>query len=64
MPDLICILETEIAEPIITERLRYGQRVTVTAVAENVCTPQALAVFGPATFGLKEAYEPLETISV
>ena len=65
VPDLICVLETESAEPITTERLRYGQRVTVMAVAVPaiMCTPQALAVFGPAAFGLAEAYQPLDAMS-
>ena len=29
MPDLICVLDAETAEPITTEGLRYGQRVRV-----------------------------------
>ncbi len=64
VPDLICILDTETAEPITTERLRYGQRVTVMAVAvpEIMRTDAALAVFGPAAFGLPEAFRPLGTI--
>jgi DUF917 family protein len=64
VPDLICVLDTESAEPITTERLRYGQRVTVMAVAvpSIMCTPEALAVFGPAAFGLNETYQPLEAM--
>ncbi len=65
VPDLICVLDAESAEPITTERLRYGQRVTVMAVAVPALmrTPQALAVFGPAAFGLADPYQPLETIA-
>ena len=65
VPDLICILDSESAEPITTERLRYGQRVTVMAVAvpEIMRTPEALAVFGPSAFGLAEPYRMLETIA-
>ena len=64
VPDLICVLDTPSAEPITTERLRYGQRVTVMAVAVPaiMCTPQALAVFGPTAFGMAEPYEPLDLI--
>jgi DUF917 family protein len=64
VPDLICILDRESAEPITAEALRYGQRVTVLAVSvpEIMRTPEALAVFGPACFGLAEPFTPIETI--
>jgi DUF917 family protein len=66
VPDLICVLDRETAEPITTERLRYGQRVTVMAVAvpEIMRTPAALALFGPGAFGFSEPYQPLETMPV
>jgi uncharacterized protein len=65
VPDLICILDSETAEPITTEWLRYGQRVTVMGVSvpEIMRTPEALAVFGPQGFGLDEPFTPLETLS-
>ena len=49
VPDLICVLDAETAEPITTEELRYGQRVKVMAVAVPpiMKTPEALAVWGP-----------------
>jgi len=64
VPDLICILDSESADPITTETLRYGQRVTVVAVSvpEIIRSPAALAVFGPACFGLNEPFTPIETI--
>jgi len=64
VPDLICIMNTETAEPITSENLRYGQRVTVIAVSvpEIMRTPKALNVFGPACFGLKEPFIPIEQI--
>ena len=64
VPDLICVLDGETAEPITTERLRYGQRVVVMAVAvpEIMRSPEALALFGPGAFGLSEPYRPLETM--
>jgi len=60
VPDLICILATETAEPITTESLRYGQRVTVISITppEIMRTPEALEVFGPAAFGLNATYTP------
>jgi len=65
VPDLICVLDAETAEPITTEALRYGQRVRVFAISTPAVmrTPEALAVFGPAAFGLEDAYQPVESIS-
>jgi DUF917 family protein len=65
VPDLICVLETETAEPITTEAIRYGQRVKVMVVSTpNIMrTPEALAVFGPAGFGLEEEFQPIEALA-
>jgi uncharacterized protein len=64
VPDLICILDSEMAEPITTERLRYGQRVTVMAVSAPpiMRTDAALAVFGPAGFGMDDPFVPVEKL--
>jgi len=53
VPDLICLIETETGEPVTTEQLRYGLRVTVLGIpcSEKLRTPAALAVVGPAAFG-------------
>jgi DUF917 family protein len=65
VPDLICIMDSESAEPITTEELRYGQRVTVVAVAvpEIMRTPEALAVFGPRCFGFDQPFTPIESMA-
>ncbi len=65
VPDLICVLDSETAEPVTTERLRYGQRVTVMGVSVPAVmrTPEALAVFGPAAFGLEVPFTPIEMLS-
>lgn len=62
VPDLICVLEDESAEPITTEGLRYGQRVQVIGIStpDMMRTPEALAAFGPAAFGLSEPFRPVE----
>ena len=62
VPDLICVLEADTAEPITTETLRYGQRVTVVGIStpDLMRTPEALATFGPAAFGLDHAFVPVE----
>ncbi len=64
VPDLICIMDSETAEPITTETLRYGQRVKVMAVSVPpiMRTPEALAIFGPKAFGLDEPFTPIETL--
>jgi DUF917 family protein len=65
VPDLICIMDSETAQPITTEMLRYGQLVTVVAVAVPAImrTPEALAVFGPVGFGLTERFVPIEELA-
>lgn len=61
VPDLITVLDRETAEPVPTERLRYGARVRVLGIKTPpiMRTSQALAVWGPRTFGIKTDYEPL-----
>lgn len=63
VPDLICVLEADSAEPITTERLRYGQRVVVVGISTPAImrTPAALATFGPACFGLDAEFFPVES---
>lgn len=65
VPDLICVLESSTAEPITTETLRYGQRVTVVGISTPplMRTPEALATFGPGAFGLPHAFVPVEEIA-
>lgn len=62
VPDLICILEEDTAEPITTEHLRYGDRVRVIGVStpDLMRTPEALDVFGPRCFGLERDFVPVE----
>lgn len=65
VPDLIAILDAATAEPITTEGLKYGQRVTVLGIsaAPIMRSPEALAVFGPRAFGLDAPFTPIEQIS-
>lgn len=62
VPDLICVLDADTAEPITTEELRYGQRVKVMAVSVPpiMRTPAALKVWGPRHFGFEMDYVPME----
>jgi DUF917 family protein len=61
VPDLICIVDDDSGEPITTELLRYGFRVTVLSIpcSDKLRTPEALAVVGPQAFGYPVAYHPL-----
>lgn len=60
-PDLICMLDNETVEPITTEGLAYGQRVTVLGLP---CAPEwhragMLDLVGPRAFGYDVEYTPL-----
>lgn len=62
VPDLICIVDRETAEPITTESLKYGLRVKVVAasVPPTMRTPEAIACFGPRAFGFEHDFIPIE----
>ena len=65
VPDLVCFLDRETAEPVTCETLRYGQRVKVLgfACAPQFRTPAGLAAAGPASFSLSEEYVPVEALA-
>ena len=65
VPDLICIVEQDTAEPITIESLRYGQRVRVIGVgaAPIMRTDAALHIFGPDKFGYDEPFIPVEELN-
>ncbi len=65
VPDLISVLDSETADAIVTERIRYGQRVTVIAFG---CAPvwrteQGIALTGPRAFGYEFDYVPVEELA-
>jgi uncharacterized protein len=62
VPDLIVILDVDTGHAITTDVLRYGQRIAVLALPCHplLRSPEALAVVGPAAFGLDNVhYHPL-----
>jgi DUF917 family protein len=63
VPDLICFLDSETAEPVTCELLRYGQRIRVLGLscAPVLRTERGLACCGPAAFGLREDYVPIRS---
>ncbi|MER3437222.1 MAG: DUF917 domain-containing protein [Chloroflexota bacterium] len=62
VPDLIAIVDTERGEPITTENLRYGFRVTIIGIPcdPKWRTPEGLALGGPRHFGYDIDYVPVE----
>ncbi len=56
VPDLICIVDAETAEPITTELLRYGLRIEVLGVPapEALKSEAAMRAVGPGAFGYTE----------
>ena len=65
VPDLITVLDAETADAIPTERVRYGQRVTVIAMP---CAPIWRSAFGlqmagPRAFGYEFNYVPVEELA-
>jgi uncharacterized protein len=65
VPDLITVLDSETAEAIATERIRYGQRVTVIAFPCDPVwrTEKGIAATGPRAFGYDFDYLPVEGLA-
>ena len=61
VPDLICAVATDLGEPVTTELMRYGLRVTILGfpAPDLWTTPEGLAVAGPQAFGYDVDYAPL-----
>src|SRR5207247_1731879 len=65
VPDLISVLGSETGDAIVTERVAYGQRVTVIAFACDPVwrTEKGIAVAGPRAFGYEFDYQPVEELA-
>ncbi|HUJ05203.1 MAG TPA: DUF917 domain-containing protein [Streptosporangiaceae bacterium] len=65
VPDLITVLDSETADAIPTERVRYGQRVTVIAMACAPIwrSPYGLRMAGPRAFGYDFDYVAIEELA-
>ncbi|GGZ02987.1 DUF917 domain-containing protein [Streptomyces poonensis] len=66
VPDLICVLDTDTGEPVTTETLRYGLRVSVLGAPcdPRWRSPEGLALAGPGYFGYAHDYVPLSVTDV
>ena len=64
VPDIITAVDVHTARPIVTELLRYGQRVSIVALPCDPVwrTDQALDVVGPRAFGSDIDYTPVEEL--
>lgn len=64
VPDIITVLDAETASAISTERLRYGQRVSVIAFPCDPIwrTERGLEIAGPGAFGYDFDYVPVEAL--
>ena len=62
VPDLVCVVDVDTGEPVTTEAMRYGFRVTVLALPahERWRTPAGLELVGPRYFGYDHDYRPIE----
>jgi len=65
VPDIITVLDSESGDAIHTERLRYGQRVSVIAFACDPIwrSPRGLELAGPRAFGYDFGYVPIEELA-
>jgi len=65
VPDLISVLDSETADAIPTERIRYGQRVVVIAFPCDPVwrTDRGAAATGPRAFGYDFDYVPVEELA-
>jgi uncharacterized protein len=65
VPDLITVLDTETADAIATERVKYGQRVTVIAIPCDPIwrTSRGLQAAGPRAFGYDFDFAPVEELA-
>ncbi|EDV23654.1 uncharacterized protein TRIADDRAFT_26861 [Trichoplax adhaerens] len=63
VPDLISIVDSDTGEPITTDNIKYGLRVSVMAIpcASLLRKPEALKVVGPQAFGYDQSvqYQPM-----
>jgi uncharacterized protein len=62
VPDLITVIDSHTAQTVTTERLRYGQRVSVIAFPCDPIwrSPRGLEIAGPRAFGYDFEYVPVE----
>jgi hypothetical protein len=65
VPDLITMVDHETAQPINSERVHYGQRVSVFGVGcpPHYRTARALKVVGPRVFGFDFDFVPIESLA-
>jgi uncharacterized protein len=65
VPDLIVLLDDATGRAVLTERVRFGQRLAILGIpcAPIWRTPAGLAVAGPEAFGYAHSYVPVEELA-
>lgn len=65
VPDLVTFLDSETGQPINSERLGFGQRVTIVGIGcpSHFRTSKALHVVGPRCFGFDFDFTPIEELA-
>ena len=65
VPDIISVLDSETAQTITTEQLKYGQRVKIVSgsAPRMLRSEAALKIMGPGAFGMVEQYQPVELLN-
>lgn len=58
VPDVISVVDSEVGEPITSDRIQYGQRVSIIGIPapDLLTTNKALKIVGPDSFGLDCSY--------
>ena len=66
VPDIITLLDSHTGQAVVTEGVRFGQRVTIVAfdAPQQWTTEAGLAVVGPRAFGYDIDFEPVATVGV
>ena len=64
VPDLVCLVDRETAQPVPADAVRYGQRVKVLGVSAPpvMRSAESLSIFGPQAFRMEEPFVPLEEL--
>ena len=64
VPDLVCLVDRETAQPILADGVRYGQRIKVLGVSAPpvMRAAESLSTFGPQAFHMEQPFVPLEDL--
>jgi len=66
VPDLICAIDADTAQPVTAESVRYGQRLIIIGIdaPELMLTETALSCVGPQAFGFDLDFVPIARLAL